>query len=120
MRMRRLLCIFLTLSTIFSLFGCTKKPKEEPVEPRPAGYSDTGAVIAGGKSLSGLNAKSLSFDHISNADTGKSETVISFDFVNGSLISAGVAETNGSGIPAYKVYTLPDPSRLVVEFSDLT
>ncbi len=114
MRTRAALCLLLVL-----LLSACAKPQQAQSETVLPGYIGAGETAYGGSAegVGDLNLKGLT---ISNETVeGITETVLTLRFVSGSRMSGGAAETEGSGVPVYSVYTLDAPARLVVSFDNL-
>ncbi len=114
MRVSKTLCIVLGVLFCLTAFGCGAK--SDPAYALPAGFSSYGTLVSGGKDTGDVNAKSLTVSTQYNQEKSVEETVLTFQFVTGSRISGGTEELEGCGVPAYTIYTLDHPSRLVVEF----
>ncbi len=114
MRTRAALCLLLVL-----LLSACAKPQPAQTETVLPGYIGAGETAFGGSAegVGDLNLKGLSIS--AEAVEGSTETVLSLRFVSGSRMSGGAAETEGSGVPVYSVYTLDAPARLIVSFDNL-
>ena len=108
----------LLLSLALLLCGCGAKKANTPVSDGFAGAGEFQMGVGG--EISDLNAKALRATTTpGNAETGEhAETVLTFSFVSGSIVSGSEAETAG-GTPGYSVYTYDNPARLVIEMDNL-
>jgi dipeptidyl aminopeptidase/acylaminoacyl peptidase len=100
---------FLTLMTAF-LTGCGK-PAETPAISYE-GYEYT-ERLTGGAEVTDANVKSLTFSQ------SEGDLTVTFGFLSGSRLSGGASETAALEAPAYAVYMLKNPARLVVEFTNI-
>ena len=114
MRARAALCLILALA--FAASGCAQKNSQ--AQAAAPGYYAAGEVAYGGnaQAIEDLNIKSLTLLKLQGDHT---DTTLQFAFVTGSRMSGGEQEQSGCGVPAYSVYTLENPARLVIEFENL-
>jgi hypothetical protein len=117
MKARAALCLMLTL--MFAASGCAKNPAAKEAAA-PDGWYAAGDVAYGGntETAQDINAKALSV--VTQPNGEDTETVLQFSFVTGSRMSGGEAETSGCGVPAYSVYVLDNPARIIVELDSVT
>lgn len=112
---KQCLALFLVITLLLAA-GC--KQPEEASAVLPEGYRAVGEWVTGGADIGDVNAKALLIEDVPalSADAA-SETKLTFTFVTGSRMSGGTEEAPGCGVPAYTIYLLESPHRLVVEFS---
>ncbi|MDD3920592.1 MAG: hypothetical protein PHO41_05440 [Eubacteriales bacterium] len=111
---KRCLLIILCFALLLTA-GC--KQAEVAAPTLPEGYHTAGEWISGGADVGDINAKSLSVTDVPALSGEAEETALTFSFVTGSRMSGGTEEAPGCGVPAYTVYLLENPHRLVVEFA---
>ena len=115
MRARAALCMILALAMAAS--GCGQKNTQ--AETAAPGYYGAGEVAYGGntQAIEDLNVKSLTL--LAQPEGSNAGATLQFAFVTGSRMSGGEQEQGGCGVPAYSVYSLNNPARLVIELENL-
>lgn len=111
---RRVMNLILASAILLTFFlcACSSQDKAEEADPYKGFHSNE--RLSGGGPVEAANARSVSA-------AAKGETArVTFAFSSGSRISDGSQEKAAPGIPAYSVYMLPSPARLVVEFEGLS
>ncbi len=102
--------VFLTLTAVL-LSGCGKSAEETPAVSYE-GFESAKRLI-GGAEVTDANVKSLAFSQ------AEGDLTVTFGFLAGSRLSGGATESAAPGAPAYAVYMLKNPARLIVEFSNI-
>ena len=113
--MRRYLSIILIAALFAALLpGCGAK--EEANAAPEVDYSgfETEEAVSGGGALYEANLSSLVF----SKEGG--DTVLTLDFTSDSRLSSGGNEREVLNPPKYRIYSLPEPNRLVIEFESLS
>ncbi|HWR19318.1 MAG TPA: hypothetical protein VN608_06825 [Clostridia bacterium] len=111
--MRKHLAAILALLMLMTAFlsGCGK-PEEETPTVSYEGFEYNKRLI-GGAEVAEANVKSLAFSQ------SEGDLNITFGFLSGSRLSGGDTESAALTAPAYAVYMLKNPARLIVEFSNI-
>ena len=99
--------VIVLLVASFLLISCKKKGADAN-----EGMAQYEILASGGSELENSNAKFLAVTN------DQEKTTATFKFVMGS-INNGIDEADAANVPAYRVYMLPSPSRLVIEFDTL-
>lgn len=111
---RRVMSLILASAILLTVFlsACSSQEKAKEADPYKGFHSNE--RLSGGGPVEAANARSVSAE--AQGETAR----VTFAFSSGSRISDGSLEKEASGIPAYSVYMLPSPARLVVEFEGLS
>lgn len=110
--MKRMLPIL--LAALICLSAACGKQEADPGPADPyAGY-ESGGRLAGGSAVNDANARSV---EVTEAD---GDVTLLFSFITGSRMSGSETEAPAEDVPAYSIYTLDSPARLVIEFDALS
>ncbi|MEN6470697.1 MAG: hypothetical protein ABFC62_04430 [Clostridiaceae bacterium] len=111
--MRKKIAAVMALFLMLALAaGCAQKAEEAP-QISYEGFEASNR-LTGGVEVAEANVKSLGF-----ALDGD-DLCLTFGFLSGSRLSGGESESAVSGAPAYAVYMLKNPARLIVEFTNIS
>lgn len=108
---KKIAAVMALLFTLAFAAGCAKEAEAPAISYEGFEASNR---LTGGVEVAEANVKSLGFA----LDGG--DLCLTFGFLSGSRLSGGASESAALGAPAYAVYMLKNPARLIVEFADIS